>query len=121
VSAVRKVRTPGVRAVRRRYHALERRANLDADAGGPRARRPSGRRIAKMSRVLSLLVDYVFADGRTASELRWPDGVDPERALRDVIRVLSAVPPDAPWRRPDIAADEPAADAAALGLSPEVR
>ena len=100
-----KVRRTGVREVRRKYKEASRHIR---ETGGTPAPKLSRRKLARLDRVLHLLVDIAFSQGRDPAEMRWPDGVDVATALQEVIRVLSAAPPAADSeRRPDLVASEP--------------
>ena len=80
------------------YRELRRRARTSASDG---VVAPT-RKLARMDHVLSTLVDSVLlADGRNAADLRWPDGVDVQAALEEVIRVLSSSTELENSRRPD--------------------
>jgi RNA polymerase sigma-70 factor (ECF subfamily) len=81
--SLRKTRATTVRALRKQYQA--------ARNATPKAKRLSSRATARMNRLISLLVDLALSQGRArAGDLRWPDGVDPTTALKDVIGVLSS-------------------------------
>jgi len=83
--SLRKTRTTTVRALRKQYQEVRR--------ATPKAQRLSSRASARVNRLIAMLVDFALAQGQaTAGEMRWPDGVDPTTALRDVINVLSAAP-----------------------------
>ena len=67
----------------------------------------SARKAAKLSRLVSVLVDFALAGG-DAGSIRWPDGVDVATAMAELIRVLEAAS-GGDVHAPDIAS-EPAPD-----------
>ena len=96
-----RVRRDGERSVRRQLREYRR----QAAHGGERL---SGRRAAKLSRLVSVLIDFALNSGADADSIRWPDGVDVATAMAELIRVLEAAEGGA-TRAPDVAS-EPAPD-----------
>jgi RNA polymerase sigma-70 factor (ECF subfamily) len=96
-----RVRRDGERSVRRQVREYRRQA-------GRGEQRLAGRRGAKLSRLVSVLIDFALTSGGDAGAIRWPDGVDVATAMAELIRVLEAGS-GGEVRAPDIAS-EPSTD-----------
>ncbi len=85
------------KALRKQYRRARRGLRRAAAADDEQAFAEEVARAAKVSTaqyVLKLLLGVVYADGRTAAELTWPEGADVTEALQDVVDTLGTLLPD---------------------------